>query len=277
MIVPTLLKKRVPYPDRNSLGIATFIIFAFAIPWGGWVVIRQIADGGDQLTATLAFLVLPAGVSLGGFAASYVEGGSVGLGEFAKRTVLARFDPKALLLVLGTPIAAGLLTFASHPEDLMGRGRPDLMIWLGSLTLLNLSTGPLAEEFGWRGYLLAKFERLFPTWLAGLALGPIWTLWHLPLFWDTVFAGAAPFLGYMLWVCAWSVILAMVTKAANGNVLPAVALHLFLNTQADFFSAFLPGLDGSALPSGLPLAVSSFVVAVTVIAWTLRFARPTSA
>lgn len=260
-------------PHRELLGIITFILFAFGISWCAWIAMRRIADGGGELIVMLAFVVLPTGVSLGGFAGSFVEGGSRGFADFANRTLLTGFGPRPLLLVLGTPAVAGLLTFASHPEDLLGQGHPDLMIWLGSLTLLNLWTGPVAEEFGWRGYLLPKFERRLPTWLAGLVLGPIWAIWHLPLFWDTLFSEAAPAFGYLLWVCAWAVILAVVTNAANGNVLPAIALHLFMNTQADFFSAFLPALDGSSLPGGFPLALSSALVAVAVVVWTLWSAR----
>ena len=250
-------------------GMATFLFFAFGIPWTGWIYASQQAASEDWVE-TLTFIVLPAGVSLGGFAAAFVEGGLAGLKAFARRTLVARFDLRLVALILGAPALAGLLTFVSHPDDLLNQGRPNLMILVSAFTLMNFWTGPLAEEFGWRGYLLPKLEERLPTWLAGLLIGPIWAFWHLPLFWSSLFTDVGQASGYVLWVSAWSVVLAILTKAANGNVLPAVGLHFVLNSQADFFSAFLPQLDGSALPSGITLGLGSAAVAIMVTLWWHR-------
>ncbi|MGD8929677.1 MAG: CPBP family intramembrane metalloprotease [Lysobacterales bacterium] len=41
--------------------------------------------------------------------------------------------------------------------------------------------GPM-EEIGWRGYALPILQRKFVPFWAGLALGLIWAVWHLPAF-----------------------------------------------------------------------------------------------
>lgn len=49
------------------------------------------------------------------------------------------------------------------------------------VTLL-LDTGPLGEEFGWRGFAL---QRLLTSWrpiTAGMTIGVAWAVWHVPTF-----------------------------------------------------------------------------------------------
>jgi len=42
-----------------------------------------------------------------------------------------------------------------------------------------LFLGPL-EEFGWRGFALPVLQRKLSPFWAGLILGVIWAVWHLP-------------------------------------------------------------------------------------------------
>ena len=252
---------------RRNFGVIVFFSIAFGFPWAGWIAVRALAAP-DSALANIAFFLLPGAVSLAAFAAHYAEGGVSGVTTFARRAFAARFGALPLVIVLAAPLVAGLLTFVTHPIDLVGQGVPDPAIWLGAMTLINLWTGPLAEEFGWRGYLLPRFEARLPTWAAGLLIGPIWGLWHLPLFYDSVFSSVASAAPYLLWVTAWSVVLAIITRFANGNILPAVALHFVINTQADLFSSLLPRLPGELLPSGLPLALGSAAVAAVLIMLT---------
>ena len=46
--------------------------------------------------------------------------------------------------------------------------------------LISLISGPLNEEFGWRGYALDKLLIRFGFMKASLILGFIWAIWHLP-------------------------------------------------------------------------------------------------
>jgi len=46
--------------------------------------------------------------------------------------------------------------------------------------LLSLISGPLNEEFGWRGYALDRLLVRFGFLKGSLVLGFIWAIWHLP-------------------------------------------------------------------------------------------------
>ena len=143
-------------------GLLTFFLVAFGIPWAGWIAVRLMPSLGHVWQAA-AWIWFPASVSLAGFAAAFADGGLPALRGFAARVFSLRFAPWLWLVALFLPLLAAALTFISHPGDLLQGGQPHWAGLLVPITLLNFWTGPLAEEFGWRGYLLRRFgTRLSP-------------------------------------------------------------------------------------------------------------------
>ena len=207
--------------------------------------------------------------SFAGFAAALSDGGWPGLRRFAARVFNLRFPLWVWPLVLLLPILAAALTFVSHPGDLLRGGVPKLAGILAAASLMNFFAGPIAEEFGWRGYLLGRFCRRWHPALAGLAIGPIWAAWHIPLFYDNVFAHLTSALGFVAWVTAWSVVLALIVARARGSVLPAILGHWAANAAPLMFFALLPALPGESQPGGLAFPVASVAVAI-VLAWFWR-------
>ncbi len=96
--------------------------------------------------------------------------------------------------------------------------------------LVLLLGGPLGEEFGWRGYAMPALARRVRWPAAGLVVGAVWGLWHLPLFF---LAGTPqskmPILVFMLNIMAGSVLFGWLSKRTQGSVLPALVLHTSLN------------------------------------------------
>ena len=210
--------------------------------------------------------------SLAGFIAAFAEGGRQGFQRFCTRVFRLGFPVWLWAAALFIPVAAALLTFANHPADLMHGGAPKWAAILGAASFANLFTGPLAEEFGWRGYLLNWLCRRWHPIVAGLAIGPIWAAWHIPIFAESVFAHVPSALGFLLWVTAWSVALSLIVARAKGSVLPSVVGHWAINAQPAIFFALFPALAGDRQPGGLAFSVTSVVVAA-VIAWLWRRTR----
>jgi membrane protease YdiL (CAAX protease family) len=96
--------------------------------------------------------------------------------------------------------------------------------------LILMFTDGLAEELGWRGYLLPRLLSRYRAVAASLILGLGWWLWHLPLIWT---AGAA-IEGQPLWLLladllAKSLIFTYVFLGTQGSVLFAIMLHASTN------------------------------------------------
>jgi uncharacterized protein len=248
-----------PPATRPRLGLFVFFLVAFGIPWAGWIGSRLLQSSG-----ALSFFVLPAACSLAGFAAALAEGGWAGLLAFVRRVFNPRVSPWLFLAAFGLPVVAGLLTYSDHASDLLHGGAPHFAKLLGVASLANWWTGPLAEEFGWRGYLLERLCCRVSPLVAGLIIGPIWAAWHIPLFYDTVFAHWPSALRFLAWVTAWSVVLSLLVARAKGSVLVSVLGHWSINAQAGIFFALLPAMPHDTVPGGVAYCFASIAVAVIV-------------
>lgn len=256
---------------RPRLGVAVFLLVAFGVPWIGWFWLRETISL-DHMFDSFATYWFTAAPSVAGFVAAAVDGGTAGVTRFARRVFSFRFAVWIWPLAVLLPLVAGTITFAGHPGDLFRGGAPHWAHLIAAASWLNFFTGPIAEEFGWRGYLLDRLCERFTPITAGLIIGPIWAVWHLPLFYDSVFSNFRTAFLYLLWVTSLSVILALVVARARGSVLPSVLGHWAANATPLIFFALLPALPGEAQPGGLAFPIAMAVVALG-LGWLWRNLR----
>jgi len=85
------------------------------------------------------------------------------------------------------------------------------------------------EEPGWRGFALPLLQRRLPPFWAGLGLGLIWGVWHLPAFLmsDTVQSHWS-FMPFVAGSMALSVIFTAMFNASRGSILLPMLLHFQL-------------------------------------------------
>ncbi len=125
-----------------------------------------------------------------------------------------------------------------------------------------LVAGPLSEEPGWRGTAYPRMRASLSRLQAGLLLGVIWAVWHVPLFFvrGTLQAG----FGLTSWsglLFVLSVIpMALLTGYAyeRAGVAASIAVHLGVNGTIALLDASSPSNLGSIV------AVQS-VVAITLL------------
>jgi hypothetical protein len=150
--------------------------------------------------------------------------GLKGLGSFFRRLTLWRM-PLAwwLFLILGIPV----IFFAGAAiKGTLGTAFP-FSGWREALPALALALflGPI-EEFGWRGVALPLLQRRCAPFWAGLILGVIWALWHIPSFFISGMPQSAWSAGpYFLGIVTLSVILTPMFNASRGSLLIAVLYH----------------------------------------------------
>jgi membrane protease YdiL (CAAX protease family) len=92
-----------------------------------------------------------------------------------------------------------------------------------------LVVGPL-EEFGWRGVALPLLQQRYAPFWAGLILGVIWGVWHVPAF----LLGGTPqsawsFGPYFLATVAVCIIMTPLFNASRGSILLPALVHFQLN------------------------------------------------
>jgi membrane protease YdiL (CAAX protease family) len=95
----------------------------------------------------------------------------------------------------------------------------------------------IAEEFGWRGFALPRLQERYGSLGATLVLGPIWALWHLPMFFtegSPQYSENVPvsFAMYAVIITLTSIIFTMLYNRSGGSVLACMLFHAFFNIAA---------------------------------------------
>jgi membrane protease YdiL (CAAX protease family) len=81
------------------------------------------------------------------------------------------------------------------------------------------------EEPGWRGYALPKLlEKFKPIW-AGVILGAIWALWHIPTFFMPTIQRFIPFYLYFTHVVLLSLVFTWLYLKTDGSIIYAMIFH----------------------------------------------------
>jgi hypothetical protein len=131
-----------------------------------------------------------------------------------------------------------------------------LLVAFGWILFLG---GPVQEEFGWRGYLLDPLQARLTPLGGGIAVGLVWAVWHLPLFYvpsETIYYDN-PFLGFAVSITLLSVLMTWVYNSTNGSLLPALLMHTSWNWAQGMF----PVLDSD--PASL--AMVGVLLAATLV------------
>jgi uncharacterized protein len=183
--------------------VTTFVVLAFVITWSVWVPRALVSQGylDSQWPMTLGSF-WTYGPAVAAVLAAWLTAGPPGFRELASRLVRWRVGGHWYAVVLLGPAAFWVLVVAidaalGWSEEL---GRPlivehGLAAALPLLLYIALPDG-LGEEPGWRGYALPRQLERLRALPASLAVGVVWAVWHLPLFWTrgTSLYGSSPWI-----------------------------------------------------------------------------------
>lgn len=237
-----------------------FLGLTFLLTWGLAALLflfydQIVAIFGEISTTNPLYILAVYSPGIAGVLLVLRHYGLRGLVRFFQRLTLWRLSlPWWSFLVLGIPVffyvgaAIKGTLFDPFPFSPWYRALPAIV--------LALTLGPI-EEFGWRGVALPLLQRKFAPFWAGLILGVIWALWHIPSFliggtpqssWDFV-----PFFGGII---ALSVLLTPLFNASKGSLLIAVLYH---------FQVMNP-----LLPDAQPWDSLLIVIAAGLVTWLNR-------
>jgi membrane protease YdiL (CAAX protease family) len=102
--------------------------------------------------------------------------------------------------------------------------------------LLMIFLGGGQEELGWRGYILDPIEERLGPWLGNLALGVVWAVWHVPLFFIPGTSQIyVPFLGFALVLIGYSYFFAWVRQSSGKRTMAGLVAHGWGNAFVPLF------------------------------------------
>jgi membrane protease YdiL (CAAX protease family) len=136
-------------------------------------------------------------------------------------------------------------------------------LWLFPLGLaLTFVVGGGQEELGWRGFAQPALQDGVSAFTASLAVGLVWFVWHVPLFFVPGSSQAGlPLVPYAVGVVATAVVLAWLYNA-TGSLLVPWLYHASVNPAGAYF---LAGVDGLQTAPGY----GSYAVLVGIVALVL--------
>ena len=220
--------------DVPEGALLPFLVLTYGIAWGVFVLFALFPDEitrfmGEPSGSHPLFILAVYAPAISAFLLIGWHTGLAGIGRFLSRLLLVRMPAVWwTFLLIGIPVIFGL--GAAIKGNLLPLSLPSgtTGALIGALALTAV-IGPV-EEFGWRGLMQPVLQRrMAPLW-AGLVVGLVWSLWHLPAFFLAGTPQAAwGFLPFLVGTTALSLILTVMFNAARGSLLVAALFHYQMN------------------------------------------------
>jgi len=248
----------------------TYLVFWCLLGFTGWMIslkvplyMQTFAKNLCAWSPTLALFIL--------FRRLFPD---LSVGEFLKRNFSLRVNPLTFVLILILQAAIAFLALAA----LLGSTGKD---W-NSVSLLSpsaalvafvvtLTSGPMGEELGWRGYLLRELQKRHTLLASSLWVGIVWGFWHVPLWFLSGYSGN-DFLFYiacfLVSIVSTSVIIT-VFYSRQWNLLIPIWIHLLFN----LFLALVK-IDLLRFIGWISLGYAALAIILVVIEHKRMLARP---
>src|SRR5262249_29024751 len=150
-----------------------YLWLAFGITWGAGglaLLTGGIRSGAAHPLHPLHYLAA-FGPSIAGVILAARVAGWAGVRRLLARGVPPRAGVRwSAAVLVGFPAANFAAPWLLAPDSLLGLPSWDRLIYLVPITLVT-DTGPLGEEFGWRGFALPRLLRRWRPLAAALILG----------------------------------------------------------------------------------------------------------
>ena len=251
----------------NEHQLAAFVVIVFTWSWS-WDAIYYLLGWWD------AFVVFPRqwGLPIAAIVVWWADTESL---RTKLGSVLAwRLRPAFYLVAVLVPVS---ISNAQPVVRALGGGTlayapPASLPLLVAFVLANMFLFGGVEELGWRGFLQPRLQHRTSVLTAGLGIGLLWLLWHLPLF----FSGKAAyslqplsFLTYTTFILGAAVVLGAFVNVTDGTVLPVMLMHASIN-----LGPVLEGSSGALAGSKLlPLVFGSGLWWLIVLVLVLRYGK----
>lgn len=217
-------------PQSTCRRLLEFAAVCFALTWLPWAILGLLGTNIDEGAGALVFALAASGPSLAALVLWVRR-------RERRRLVTWSFSWPIAAILLGAiaPLGASVLmgqlaAIPDHADAVVA----DAGGILGALAYTFLA-GPIAEEFGWRGYVQPRLRQLYRPLATTVVLGAMWGLWHVPLYFldgtgqheDGLFTLQG--LTFFLSLFPLSYVMLFVSERLRGGVPAAILVHAAWN------------------------------------------------
>lgn len=244
-------KARSKSQQHAILDGVLFFAFAFLITWGTGMLIvvskhANLVHGAYQVRnpitlptpiAITIVMISAFGPFLAAVAVTSLRSGGAGLRRLFSQFRRWRVNPIWFIVALLGPAFLGFVALCV--TALLGRPTPaHWFMFPRPVLFAGWLVGPWGEELGWRGYAQPTLQKCLGALGASLVVGTMWSLWH---YWPiaTPAGGSvrelieAPFLTWLTYELANSVLMAWLYNSTGGSLPVAWASHVGLSLGQD--------------------------------------------
>ncbi len=210
--------------------LIAFFLLTYAITWGVvgiYIAAPEWAGSrfGEISGSHPFFFIATWAPAISALAIVLFYGGATGLRSFLSRLLMWRLPlGGGVAIVFGIPVVFMIGSLVKG-GPVIAPVPPEGAAALVAVLFMMLFLGP-NEEMGWRGVAQPLLQRhMAPLW-AGIVIGAIWGIWHLPAFFlsGTVFAGWS-FLPFLIGNITLAVLITPIFNASRGSLLWPVLFH----------------------------------------------------
>lgn len=260
--------------------LLSFFVLANAMSWLAWIpyILSQNGLGVwdyrfPELLGTSQLLGVLPGAYLGPIASALlitaVADGRAGLRRWVGRMWRwrVRWHWYAIAL-LGVPAAMLATGYAFSGGQISAPSMMAVAAYVPGLLLQMVTTG-LAEEPGWRDFALPRLQDRFGPLAGSMVLGPIWAVWHLPLF-LTEWGGfpdadwTRP-VSFAVFCIAFNIVMTWVFNRTGESLPLSMLAHVSVNNFASIiWSEMFPTIDSDlashAMAAGAVVAGAAVLI-----------------
>ena len=265
-----------------------FFALAFALSWAAWTpyVLSEnglgvwhfdfpVIGGTSQLLGVLPGAYL--GPISSALLVTVLTEGRAGLRAWARRMNKWKVGWRWYAGVIVSVPA--VLVLASTVLGGRGPVMPSALLVIACLPglVFQLVTTGLAEEPGWREFAMPRLQQRHGPVRATLVVGPLWGLWHMPLFLTDWGGDAVTWnipVEFLATTVAFSFVMTWVFNATGESLPLAMLLHCGVNNYySTIWGDMFPWLSNSYTTHAF-LAASTIAAAVILVATRGRLGQP---
>jgi len=250
---------------------ALFLILVFGITWslGFWVAAQPAPT--TLIGFLAAFLPQVWAPTVVAFVLVGVSHGARGIrAELAERLKYRRGSTPWLAVAALTPAVATASAVAA--ARFAGDGAAFTPFQAIPVAIgMQIITGAVGEEVGWRGFLLPRLRKHYGPVTAAWVMGSLWSVWHVPAWFVPWLPHRTfPLASTLIMTACFGVFMAFVFYRAGESVIATILAHLSLNVMTA-----MGGVRLSSVVFWTTLAASFLVAAILASVAMSRSARVT--